>query len=103
MAAPNTTVWRHVTGTNSGTTDVVWYQSSNSTGTHAISGGGYANGLTGSNGSSTDQGGNDVSAAAPVVGSFPSYDSGTDTTYWMVGFLCPPGASLRMHIFCILA
>ena len=101
MTAPNATVWRHVSTPGSG--DIVFISSSNSFGTHAISGGGYANGHDGTNASSTDEGGNDVSAACPLVASFPSYDAGTDTTYWVVGFMAPPGCSLRAHVFAILA
>jgi hypothetical protein len=102
MAELNAVVWRHLT-TSIGTDGTAAVSSSNEFGTHAVSGGGFANGLTGSNGSSTDTGGNDVSLGTPVVGSFPSYDSGTDTNYWTVIFGGTPGASFRAHIFCMLA
>lgn len=101
MTAPNTTVWTHTN--SSSLTGIVWQTTGNAFGTHAISGGGYANGLDGTNATSTDEGGNDVSPSCPLVGSFPSYDPGTDTTYWMLGFQAPPGATLRVHIFAILA
>lgn len=101
MAAP-TIVWQHLTQ-QANENGIAWSYSATPHGSHAISGGGYAEAPIGDHATSTDVSGGAASSAAPVVASFADYDSGTDTTYWHVGFAAPPGAQLRTHVFAILA
>jgi len=102
MTAPNVTIWRHATFPTD-ENGFLHLEISGDPGTHAISGGGYANGLTGANGESTDEGGNDVWSLASVVAMRPGYDSTTDKTSWYLTFAAPPGCWLRVHAFAILA
>lgn len=94
MAAP-TVIWRHYTGI-ANSDGICWVGTGNTFGTHAISAGGFA---AADNDTSTDTNGNDASAQAPIVGNYPSYDPGTDTTYWNIGFGAAPGTQLRCHVF----
>lgn len=103
MAAPNVTVWHHATTTFNDDGLATVEVSGQATGTHAISGGGFATGLTSSNGSSTNQNGEEPSLGVRLVGSFPYYDSGSDTTTWNMVFGGTPGGGVRAHVFAILA
>lgn len=99
---PNTVVWRHYSGV-ADSKGVCWVSSANSFGTHAISGGGFAAALVNANDSDTSTSGSDSSGMVPIAGMYSSYDSGTNTTYWVVGFAAPPGTDLRTHVFAVLA
>jgi hypothetical protein len=98
VSTPANVVWRHysATGNEHGVTVV---SADQEFGTHAISGGGYAGGSL----SGTDEYANDAQGVAPLIGSYLSYDSGTDTTYFMAIFACPYGSTVRTHVWALLA
>lgn len=93
--------WRHYTGT-ANEEGIVWVSSANEAGTHAMSGGGFATAATSSS-TQTNGSAAGASGLAPLVASYPEYDSGTDTSVWTLGFAAAPGSQLRTHVFAVLA
>lgn len=100
MAEPFTRVWRHYTGV-ANSDGIVNVSSGNSSGSHALCGGGFA---TASSGSDTDVSPSGTHGApVALVGTYSEYDSGTDTTFIGAIFQATPGASVRCHVWVILA
>lgn len=98
MSTPANVTWLHtnVTGNEHG---VAIQQVGGGTGTHAITGGGFAGGAL----SSTDQFGNDAQGVAPLIGSYLDHDSGTDTTVFTALFAVPYGVTVRAHVWALTA
>lgn len=87
MAAP-TVYWRHYSGysyaADADTPGVIWAETTNPNG-------------------STDTGGNDVDSRIHMIGTLPSYDPGTDTMRFLVGFATPwPHIGVRLHLYAIV-
>lgn len=106
MAAP-AVYWRHYSG-YTGAFDAdepgaIWVETTNPNGSYAVSAGGYAAFDPASNSTSTDTGTNDVDPRIHMIGTAPSYDPGTDTMRFLVGFATPwPHVPVRLHLYAIV-
>jgi hypothetical protein len=89
--------WRHYSGA-ADANGMLWVDVGNA-GESVLSFGGYAAPLVTANDTSTDTFGLDSHGMTPLVASRPSYDSGTDTDYVVLGFAAPPGVFLRCHLW----
>lgn len=92
------TSWRHYTGTIDDD-GVFILDSSNAAGTHAIAGGGFATASAEPDTDTEVELGEDHGQVVPLVGSFPRYDSESDTTVIDFIFQGNPGASVRAHVW----
>jgi hypothetical protein len=103
MTTVFTTVWGHQSTIANAKGIAMVTAGAQDIGTHAISGGGFAETESSSNTNSTDVWGNDASGMVPIVLMSRQYDSNTDTTWWVLAFAAPPNTVLRCHTFAVTA
>lgn len=99
MPAP-TIVWRHYSAVADGF-GVASVQSGNDVGTHAVQAGGFA--TAGSSSDSDESWTESHGEIVPAVGSYIAYNPDNDTTSIVVQFQATPGASVRCHVWCVVA